>query len=139
MTVYADFTEEEWKTVLEGAPSGGRRVMSVVHGGTFRAPFVVGKAYGEACPRHGESERLAEIIPPEPKIDRTRRHSAEGGKERGLKHLRDVVDVRKCKTAVDELCDYRGFVLALAGRVAQAHGVQEVAVREQGDSGGHSL
>ncbi len=62
-----------------------------------------------------------------PQTDHTRYHSAGELKERGLQHLRDAVGVLQRKATPEELEDYKGFVLNLAERVANAQ-------REGGES-----
>jgi hypothetical protein len=131
MTARADFTDQEWTTVLEGPPSAGMIVMTAAHGGTFKETFAIGKAYAEARQQHGESELLDEIVSAKPEIDHTRYHSADELREHGLQHLRDAVQVLEQKATADELKDYRQFVLALAERVAEAHREHGVAVSDQ--------
>ena len=121
MTGKADFTAEEWELILEAPPSAGLIVMIADRGGTFRESFSMAKAYAEARQRHGESELLDEIVSTKPKVDRTRAHSPEEMKARGLQHLRDAVAVVERKATPEELEDYRRFVLTVADRVANAH------------------
>ncbi len=127
MTAKADYTPEEWQTVLEGPPSAGMIVVTAQRGGTFRETIAMAKAYAEARKQHGESELLDEIVSAKPEIDHTRYHSAEELKENGLKHLRDAVELLGRKAAPEEVEDYRRFVLKLADEVATAH-------REGGES-----
>ncbi len=56
-----------------------------------------------------------------PEIDHTRYHSAEELKEHGLQHLRDAVELLEQKATPEELDDYKGFVLSVADKVANAH------------------
>ena len=121
MTGKAAFSEEEWKTILEGPPSAGMILVTAGRGGTIRETLAIGKAYAEARKQHGSSELLDEIIAAKPEIDHTRYHSFEELKEHGLQHLRDAVAVLGAKATPDEVNDYRGFVVALAERVAHAH------------------
>jgi hypothetical protein len=121
MTTKADFTEQEWKAVLEGPPSAGMIVMTAAHGGTFRETFAIGKAYAEARQEHGASELLDEIVAAKPEVDHTRYGSFEEIKQHGLQHLRDAVDLLGQKATPDEVEDYRRFVLTLSRRVAAAH------------------
>lgn len=133
MTAKADFTEQEWRTVLEGPPSAGLIVATAGHGGTIRETFAIGKAYAEARKDHGASELLDEIVSAKPEVDHTRFRSYEELKEHGLQHLRDAVGVLEGKATPQELDDYRHFVVGLADRVAAAHredGV-EVSAPEQ--------
>ena len=121
MTGKAAFSEQEWKTILEGPPSAGMILVTAGRGGTIRETLAIGKAYAEARKQHGSSELLDEIIAAKPEIDHTRYHSFEELKEHGLQHLRDAVAVLGAKATPDEVEDYRGFVVALAERVAHAH------------------
>lgn len=131
MTAKADFTEEEWKTVLEGPPSAGMIVMTAAPGGTFKETFAVGKAYAEARKQHGQSELVDEIVSAKPEIDHTRYHSVDEMRKQGLQHVRDAVALLERKATPEELDDYRRFVLALAERVAEAHREHGVAVSDQ--------
>jgi hypothetical protein len=131
MTGKADFTEEEWRTVLEGPPSAGMIVMTAAHGGTFKETFAIGKAYAEARKQHGESELLDEIVSAKPEIDHTRYHSLQELRENALRHVRDAVEVLARKATAEELGEYRRFVVALAERVAEAHREHGVAVSDQ--------
>ena len=131
MTAKADFTEPEWRAVLEGPPSAGMIVVTAAHGGTFKETFAIGKAYAEARQQHGESELLDEIVSAKPEIDHTRYRSLEELREHGLQHLRDAVEVLQRKATADELQSYRRFVLALAERVAEAHREHGVTVSDQ--------
>ena len=121
MTGKAAISEQEWKTILEGPPSAGMILVTAGRGGTIRETLAIGKAYAEARKQHGSSELLDEIIAAKPEIDHTRYHSFDELKEHGLQHLRDAVAVLDAKATPDEVSDYRGFVVALAERVAHAH------------------
>jgi hypothetical protein len=127
MTGKADFTQEEWQLVLEGPPSAGMIVVTAQRGGTFRETIAIAKAYAEARQHHGESELLDEIVSARPELDHTRYHSFDELKEHGLQHLRDAVELLKRKASPEEVEDYKGFVLNLADKVANAH-------REGGDT-----
>src|SRR5438876_4299046 len=93
MTGKADFSPEEWETVVQGPPTAGMIVVTAQRGGTFRETLAIAKAYVEAREHHGESELLDEIVSAKPAIDHTRYHSAEELKEHGLQHLRDAVEL----------------------------------------------
>ena len=121
MTGKADFTKEEWDTVLEGPPSAGMIVVTAQRGGTIRETLAIAKSYVEARQQHGESELLDEIVAARPEIDHTRYHSVEELKQHGLQHLRDAVGVLERKATPGEVDGYRRFVLALADKVASAH------------------
>jgi hypothetical protein len=121
MTGKADFTEQEWDTVLEGPPSAGIIIVTASKGGTFRETFAIGKAYAEARKQHGASQLLDEIVSAKPEVDHTRYGSVEELKQHSLQHIRDAVDVLERKATPEELDDFRRFVVALAERVAHAH------------------
>jgi hypothetical protein len=121
MTNRSDFSEEEWRLVLEGPPSAALIVITAARGGTFRETFVIGKAYAEARQQHGESELLDAIVAAKPEIDHTRFHSPDEMKRQGLEHLREAVNLLERKATPEELGDYRRFVSGLAERVALAH------------------
>ncbi|MBV9425959.1 MAG: hypothetical protein JOZ98_23845 [Solirubrobacterales bacterium] len=121
MTGKADFTPQEWETVLEGPPSAGMIVVTAQRGGTFRETIAMAKAYAEARQHHGASELIDEIVAAKPEIDHTRFHSVEELKQHGLQHLRDAVELLEGKATPDEVEDYRRFVLTLADKVASAH------------------
>jgi hypothetical protein len=121
MTGKSDFTEEEWKTVLEGPPSAGLIVAAASRGGTFRESFALAKAYVEARKEHGQSELLDEIESSKPAVDRHGAHTPEELKSTGLQHLRDAISVLETKATPDDVAAYRRFVLSVADRVAKAH------------------
>jgi hypothetical protein len=125
MTGKADFTEEEWETVLEGPPSAGIVVSTAQRGGTFRESFSMAKAYTEARKQHGESQLLDEIVSTKPKVDRTRERSVEELKQHHLELLRNAVARVETKASPEEAEGYKRFILGLAERVA--------AAKEEGD------
>ena len=130
MTNSTAFTEEEWRTVLEGPPSAGMIVVTAGRGGTIRETFAIGKAYAEARKEHGESELLDEIVTAKPQIDHTRYHSYEELKEHGLEHIRGAVAALQEKATAEEVDGYRRFVLMLADTVASAHREDGVTISE---------
>jgi hypothetical protein len=128
MTGKADFTEQEWETVLGGPPSAGMIVVFAAHGGTFRETIAMSKAYAQAREQHGASELLDEIVAAKPDIDHTRYSSVEEFRRAGLERLRNAVGVLEAKATAQEVEDYRGFVLMLADKVAEAHREDGVAI-----------
>jgi hypothetical protein len=120
MTGKSDFTEEEWKTVLEAPPSAGLIVIASDRGGSIRESFSMAKAYTEARKQHGESELLDDLVNAKPEMDHTRYHSPEELKEGTLKHIRDAVELLKAKATPEELDEYKKFIVGLANRVAEA-------------------
>jgi hypothetical protein len=121
MTAKSDFTEEEWKTVLEGPPSAGVIVAAADHGGTFKESFAMAKAYVEARKEHGQSELLDEIEAAKPHLDHTHFHSYDELKTAGLQHIRDAIAVLESKATPEEIDGYRRFVMSVADHVASAH------------------
>jgi hypothetical protein len=121
MTGKADFTQDEWKLVLEAPPSAGLIVVTAQHGGTFRETIAIAKAYAEARQEHGESELLDEIAAAKPERDHTHYHSPEELKQGSLQHLREAVALLETKATPAEVGDYRRFILTLADKVANAH------------------
>jgi hypothetical protein len=120
MTGKADFTEDEWKLVLEGPPSAGLIVIASDRGGSIRESFSMAKAYTEARKQHGESQLLDEIVTAKPEMDHTRYHSPEELKQASLKHITDAVALLESKASSEELDEYKKFILGLAQRVAEA-------------------
>jgi hypothetical protein len=120
VTGKSDFTEEEWKTVLEGPPSAGLVVIASDRGGSIRETFSMAKAYTEARKEHGESELLDELTAAKPEMDRTRYHSPEELNQGSLKHIRDAVELLKAKATPEEVDEYKKFIVGLANRVAEA-------------------
>ena len=130
MTGRADFSEQDWKLVLEGPPSAGMIVVTAQRGGTIRETFAIAKAYVDARKEHGQSELLDEIVAAKPEIDHTRYHSSQELKDHGLKLLRDAVVLLEGKAGPDEVDQYKRFVLTLADKVASAHRESGAAVSE---------
>jgi hypothetical protein len=120
VTGKADFTEEEWKTVLEAPPSAGLIVIASDRGGSIRESFSMAKAYTEARKQHGDSELLDELVNAKPEMDHTRYHSPEELKEACLKHITEAVALLQSKATPEELDDYKKFIVGLANRVAEA-------------------
>jgi hypothetical protein len=121
MTGKADFTEDEWKQVLQGPPSAGMIVVTAERGGSIRESFSIAKAYTEARKQHGDSELLDTIVTEKPEMDHTRFHSPDELKEACLGHLRDAVALLDQKAAEGEVEEYKSFIVGLAERVAEAH------------------
>ncbi len=120
MTQRADFTEQEWETVLEGPTSAGLVVSTAERGGSFRESFSLAKAFAEARGAAGASSLLDEIVQSRPKVDRARAGSVEELKERYLGNIRDAVSLLEAKASPEEIEEYRRFTLGLAERVAGA-------------------
>ena len=120
MTGKADFSEEEWKQILEGPTSAGMVVIASDRGGSIRETFSMAKVYAEARQEHGDSQLLDEIAAAKPEMDRTRASSPERLQEHSLQNIRTAVELLKGKASDDEVAEYRKFILGLAERVAEA-------------------
>jgi len=120
MTGKADFTEQDWETVLEGPTSAGLIVSTAQRGGSFRESFSLAKAYTEARSATGASGLMDEVAQSKPKVDRERHGSVEELKEHHLGIIREAVSLLEAKASAEELDDYRRFTLNLAERVARA-------------------
>ena len=120
MTAKSDFTEEEWKTILEAPPSAGLLVILSDRGGSIRETFSMASAYTEAREQHGERELLDEIASAKPETDRTRAGSPEELKQHNLDNVRQAVALLRTKSTDEEVEEFRKFVLGLAERVAEA-------------------
>jgi hypothetical protein len=120
VTGKADFTEEEWKTILEAPPSAGLIVILSDRGGSIRETFSMAKAYTEARQQHGESELLDEVAAAKPEMDRSRAGSPEELKQHNLDNVRQGIATLRGKATDEEVEEYRKFILGLAERVAEA-------------------
>src|ERR1700729_2019908 len=134
MTTKAAFSPSEWQLVLEGPPTAGLLVITASHGGTFRETIAMSKAYAEARAQHGESELLDEIVAEKPRVERGGKvHNPEELRDQGLDCLTDATALLEDKATVEELDDYRRFVLTVANKVAAAHreGGKQVSPAEE--------
>jgi hypothetical protein len=120
MTGKADFTEQEWETVLEGPTSAGLIVSTAQRGGTFRESFSLAKAYGDARKTSGASGLMDEIAASKPKVDRAPQSSPKELREHYLGIIRQAISLLEAKASPEELEEYRGFTLSLVERVAAA-------------------
>jgi hypothetical protein len=121
MTTRDAFTPDEWTTVLAGPTTAGMIVVTAASGGMFRETFAMSRAYAEARAVHGQSELLDEIVTAKPKVERSQYSSPEALRNDGLERLRSAVALVQSKSTPQELDGYRGFVLAVADKVANAH------------------
>lgn len=142
MTRKADFNAEEWSQILEAPPIAGMIVIAAERGGTFRESLQMSAAYRDARQAAGELEEpelLEEIVEAQPEVDQKEFGSQEELAEKGLQHLSGAVSILEAKATTDEVDAFRGFVLAVAERVAHAHktggilgfGGHEVSDKEQ--------
>jgi hypothetical protein len=125
MTGQQDFTEEEWKTVLEGPTSAGMIVITSDRGGTVRETFSMAGAYGEARKKRGQSELLDTLVTAKPAVDRERAESTKEMKENNLENIREAVALVESKATPEEVEEYRRFIVDLAQHVAEVKGVSD--------------
>ncbi len=121
MTKKADFSDDEWKQVLEGPPSAGLIVITASRGGMLRETWAMSKAYAEARRSHGASELLDDLVAAKPEMDHTRYHTPDELRQHCLQHIRDAVGLVEAKATAEELTGYRRFVESVADKVAAAH------------------
>ena len=120
MTGKADFSEEEWKQVLEGPTSAGMVVIVSDRGGSIRETFSMAKVYAEARQQHGDSQLLDEIVAAKPEMDKTRASSPEQLKANALQNVQTAVGLLEGKATDEEVAEFKQFVLTLANHVAEA-------------------
>ena len=132
MTTKSAFTEDQWKTVLEGPPSAGMIVLTAQSGGTWSETWAMSKAYAEARQEHGASELLDEVVAAKPKMERSSYRTPEELRKGCLQHLRDAVAVLEGMATPEEIDDYKRFIVRLSQKVAAAHreGGQDVSAGE---------
>jgi hypothetical protein len=121
MTVKSDFDEAEWDLVAEGPVTAGMIVLTADSGGTFRETVALARAYTDARKEHGQSELLDEIVSAKPEFDRHRYHSTRELYDAGLDRIAEAAAAVGRTGTAQELSDYRGFVVTLATKVAEAH------------------
>jgi hypothetical protein len=126
----ADFSAEEWSLIVEGPPIAGMRMLVAEHGGHVREIAAIAEAYATArgqrwSPHGGARKLIDEIVWESLQINRTRFGSPDAVNSEELLHatgtcLREAVETLERKTDVDDVEDYRGFVLGLAQHVAES-------------------
>lgn len=142
MTRKADFNAEEWSQILAAPPIAGMIVIAAERGGTIRESMQMSAAYRDARDAAGEldePELLEEIVNSQPQIDSEEFGTPEELNTKGLQHLTDAISTLEAKATSEEVDAFRGFVLAVAERVAHAHktggflgfGGREVSEAEQ--------
>ena len=121
MTGKDAFTDEEWQAIEEAPPIAGLLVLTAEHGGSFRESFALAKAYAEARQQHGASKVLDAIVAEKPRVDRHRYGTEQALQTDGMARLREAAAALQAKGTPEDVEAYRGFVLSLAQRVAEAH------------------
>ena len=120
MTTKAEFNAEEWDRVLQGPAIAGLMVVSAQRGGTIRESMEMAKAYKEARQEHARTDLLGEIVSTPPTLDAREFESVEQLRTEGLPRIRDTVALLELKASSEEVDAYKGFVLTVAERAAEA-------------------
>ncbi len=139
MTTKTDFNAEQWSAIVEGPPLAGMIVIAAERGGTLRESIEMSRAYTDARQGQPGGELIDELLKSPPSIDPARYSSPEELRSNGFARLREAVGALEGTADTEEIDSYRGFVLAVAERVAHAHksggflgvGGQEVSDAEQ--------
>ena len=133
MTGKSAFTDEEWQALLEAPPLAGMLVLTAEHGGSFRETFALAKAYAEARQQQDQNELLDEIVSVKPQFERKRYGTDDELRDAALQRLRDAAAALESKATPEDAEAYRGFVVGLGTRVAEAHkeGGERVSPAEQ--------
>jgi hypothetical protein len=121
MTRKADFSAEEWSTVVEGPLLAGMRVLTAGRGGTIRESLAMGQTYARARHEHGESELLDDLVATPPTMDPGRVPPADEIGGVTAERLRQAVQLLELRASPEEVGAYKRFVLTLAEVAANAH------------------
>jgi hypothetical protein len=121
MTRKADFSAEEWSTVVEGPLLAGMRVLTAGRGGTIRESLAMGQTYARARHEHGASELLDDLVATPPTMDPGRLPPADEIGGVTAERLRQAVQLLELRASPEEVGAYKRFVLTLAEAAANAH------------------
>ena len=119
MTTKADFNGEEWELIAEAPAIAGLIVITASRGGTIRETLAMGKAYAEAQREHESGDLVGELVASAPKVDPKQFSSKDDLRARGLGKITEAAGLVRDRATLDELVDYREFVLGLARHVAE--------------------
>ena len=119
MTTKADFNGEEWEAISEAPAIAGLIVITSSRGGTIRETLAMAKAYSAAQKEHATGDLVGELVASAPKVDPKQFSSKEDLRTRGIGKISEAVDLVRSPATVDELVDYREFILDLAKHVAE--------------------
>jgi hypothetical protein len=133
------YSPEEWSIVAEAPLVAGARVVAAERGGTIRESLAVGRVYSASRELHGESALLDELVASPPSIELRRIRAIDDPVAASNERLRAALAILAQKATLEDLDAYKGFVLAVAQSVAEAHreggfagiGGEEVSEREQ--------
>jgi hypothetical protein len=132
MATKSDFSEQEWKQIVEGPTIAGFIVLTAAGGGTFKETFALARAWTDARKEHGASPFLDDLVAEKPAFDRHRYHTTQELHDGGLQLLAQVGQLLRAKSP-DDLPAYTEFVVRVATKVAAAHkeNGQDVSPLEQ--------
>jgi hypothetical protein len=121
MTRKADFTGDEWATVVEAPLHAAMRVITAGRGGTIRESIAVGQTYAKTRRQHGDSELLDDMVSAPPTLDPGRVRAAGDISGVSSARLSEAVALLQQKASPEEVEAYKRFVLNLAEEAAHAH------------------
>ena len=128
MTSKADFTPEEWKTIVAAAPMVGLAVTCASPNGPWgmmKETLSMGMAMAEIVQK-GSSNSLIAALVDDLKARATKAEPPQGltdpekCKEVALKHVKAVSDLINRKVASQEGDEFKKWLLSVAERVAEA-------------------
>jgi hypothetical protein len=128
MASKADFTPEEWKTIVAAAPMVGLAVTCASPNGplgVLKEMLSMGMAMAEMLQKGSSNPLIAELAA-DLKARQTRPEPPEGikdaeqAKELALRHIKSVNDLIEKKIAGPEADDFKKWLLNIGRRVAEA-------------------
>lgn len=128
MASKADFTPEEWKTIVAAAPMVGLAVTCASPNGplgVLKEMLSMGMAMAEMLQKGSSNPLIAELAA-DLKARQTRPEPPEGikdaeqAKELALRHIKAVNDLIEKKIAGPEADDFKKWLLNIGRRVAEA-------------------
>jgi hypothetical protein len=128
MASKADFTPEEWKTIVAAAPMVGLAVTCASPNGPWgvmKEMLSMGMAMAEMLQKGSTNQLIADLAA-DLKARQTKPEPPQGikdpdqAKELALNHIRAVNDIVKRKARTDETDEFKKWLLAVGQRVAEA-------------------
>ena len=128
MASKADFTPEEWKTIVAAAPMVGLAVTCASPNGPWgvmKELLSMGMAMAEMLQKGSSNSLIAELAA-DLKARQTKPEPLQGvkspeqGKELALNHVRAVNDLLNRKVKAEEADEFKKWLLAVGRRVAEA-------------------
>ena len=119
MTTKAEFNAEEWDRIAEAPAIAGLIVITASRGGTIRETMAMAKTYAEEQKEHGSGDLVGDLVASAPKLDPKQFSGKDDLRARGLGKITEAVGLVRDRATLDELVDYREFILAIANHVAE--------------------